>query len=246
MTRGRGVLIRNILLPSLPPTPARFIYHLPHGSTVEVQYRESFGTEMLIHGRYEAAEIAAVCAEVRPGTTAIDVGANMGLYTLELAAALGPAGQCVSFEPNPGTAERLRGNLARNGIGNVDVRGEAVGAIDGSVTLNISADDALSSITLAPRDQSGSVMVRLTRLDTVWRELRSPEVSVVKIDVEGGEYDVLLGSDALLTAQHPAILTEAWTGKDMKQLSDHLASYGYVATQPVGFETRNVLFVWRE
>lgn len=56
--RGKGLLFRHVILPALPPEPASFVYHLPHGETVDLRYREDLGTLVLFHGGYEDREIA--------------------------------------------------------------------------------------------------------------------------------------------------------------------------------------------
>ena len=68
-------------------------------------------------------------------------------------------------------------------------------------------------------------------------------VSVLKIDVEGGELAVLQGASALLVRDHPAILLEAWGAEQLDPIHALLVSAGYTQHQPHGFEPRNYLYL---
>ena len=85
--------------------------------------------------------------------------------------------------------------------------------------------------------------VEATTLDDEWRASGSPEISVLKVDVEGGEPPVLRGATALLGAQRPALLLEAGTVERLGELEAILGPIGYRATQPHGFAPQNYAFV---
>jgi hypothetical protein len=102
--RGKGLIYRHLILPALPPRPAAFSYRLRDGQVVELFYREDLGTKVLFGGSYEDREAAELCRLVRPGTWVFDVGANIGLTSLEFARV---AERVLALEPNPPTAERL-------------------------------------------------------------------------------------------------------------------------------------------
>lgn len=241
--RGKGLLLRTIILPALPPEPASFAYKLPHGETVDLRYREDLGTLVLFSGGYEDREIAELCKYIVPGGTAFDVGANIGLSALEFSRTIGPAGRVIAFEPHPDTAARLRGNLDRNGAANVEIVQSAVGAAPGTITFNESSDATLSSATVIPRNLVRSFDVPLTTVDLAWAAAGNPQVSVLKIDVEGGELAVLQGASELLARDHPAILLEAWGGQQLDPIHALLSAAGYTQHQPQGFEPRNYLYL---
>lgn len=238
--RGKGLIYRKIILPALPPRPASFPYRLRDGQAVELHYREDLGTKVLLGGSYEDREAAELCGYVRPGTWAFDVGANIGLTALEFAPI---AGRVLAFEPNPPTAERLERNLAANGIGNVTILRCAVGAAPGTVTFHESAQATLSSASMIPPELVRSFEVPVTTLDAEWIAAGRPEVSALKIDVEGGELDVLRGAGELLAAQRPAILLEAWGKDQLDPIDALLTEAGYRRHQPEGFEPRNYLYL---
>lgn len=238
--RGKGLLYRQVILPALPPKPAAFAYRLRDGQVVELFYREDLGTKVLFGGAYEDREAAELCRHVRPGSWVFDVGANIGLTSLEFARV---AERVLAFEPNPPTAERLERNLAANGLGNVTIIRSAVGASPGSVTFNESADPTLSSATIVPRGLLRSFEVPLTTVDAEWTAAGRPDVSALKIDVEGGELAVLLGAGEMLAACKPAILLEAWDAKQLEPIEKLLRDAAYRREQPEGFEPRNWLFL---
>jgi FkbM family methyltransferase len=241
--RGKGLLLRGVILPLLPSRPASFAYRLGSGEEVQLFYREDLGTQVLFHGSYEDREIAALCALVKPGSLVFDVGANIGLSALELARAAGAKGRVIACEPHPDTATRLRGNLADNGVTTVAVMKTAVGAQSGRITFHESAQPTLSSATVVPPDLVRSFEVPVTTLDALWREAGSPLVSALKIDVEGGELAVLQGAGGLLAECHPAILLEAWGAQQRDPIDALLVAAGYRRTQPDGFEPRNYLYL---
>ena len=241
--RGKGLLFRYVILPALPREPASFAYRLPHGETVDLRYREDLGTLVLFHGGYEDREIAELCKSIPTGGTVLDVGANIGLSALEFARATGAGGKVLAFEPHPDTAARLRANLERNRIGNVEIVQSAVGAAPGTVTFNESADATLSSATLVPRNLVRSFDVPLTTVDLTWAQAGKPQVSALKIDVEGGELAVLQGATELLARDHPVILLEAWGADQLDPIHALLTAAGYERRQPAGFEPRNYLYL---
>jgi FkbM family methyltransferase len=241
--RGKGLLLRGIILPFLPPRPASFAYRLPTGDTVELFYREDLGTQVLFGGRYEDAEAAALCELIVAGSTVFDVGANVGLSALEFARAANSKADIVALEPHPDTTVRLAANLARNNCDNVQIVSCAIGARTGTITFYESAQPTLSSASVVPRDLLRSFEVPLTTLDQLWSEAGCPAVSAVKIDVEGGELEVLHGAARLLAACRPAILLEAWGAEQLDPIEALLTSFGYIRHQPAGFEPRNYLFL---
>ena len=242
--RGKGLLYRRVIQPALPPQPCSFTYTLPHGETVQLMYREDLGSQVMFTGGYEDHEAAELSMHVPLGGTVFDVGANIGLSALEFSRAAGPSGKVMAFEPHPDTAARLRGNLAQNSANNVTIIQAAVGAKPGKVTFHESAHATLSSASVIPRDLVRSFEVPVTTVDIVWDEAGKPVVSALKIDVEGGELEVLRGARELLARDHPAVLLEAWGDEQLRPIDALLVDAGYTQHQPDGFEPRNYLYLF--
>jgi FkbM family methyltransferase len=241
--RGKGAILRRVILPALPPPPATFDYRFGDNLTVPLFYREGLGMIVLTKGSYETAEIRALCNHAAEGSTAFDVGANIGLSALELSRSVGSGGKVIAFEPHPGTAARLAANIRANAAESIHVEQVAVSEQSGTIVFHESAEPTFSSATVVPRHVVRSFEVPVTTLDEVWRRYGTPVVSVVKVDVEGGELQVLRGAQALLQRDQPAILLEAWGDEQLHPIEALLSRFGYRRTQPAGFEERNFLFV---
>jgi len=208
----------------LPGTVARFLrwqlgsrlLHMPVivpwvGSTSLVIETGMTGATMNIYcGLHEAADMAFVLHVLSPGDVFLDVGANVGTYTI-LASGVAQA-RTLALEPIPATFERLLRNLRLNDLlSRVDARCLAVGATEGSVRFTAGRDTTNRAVTLLPApSQEPTVEVPLTSLDQHLQDAPTP--LVWKVDVEGYEPEVLRGAAAALQQPHlRAVLLEADT-----------------------------------
>jgi FkbM family methyltransferase len=244
LERGKGLLTRLFLTPFMPLPPASFVAYLPGGARIALEYRETLGLITLLHGGFELAETRRLCTGVKPGTCVIDVGANVGVFTVSLGSALRSSGTAWAFEPLPSNVERLKQNIRLNDLGNVTVYPLALGNRKGEVIFHLSDDPAFHSIVaVAPRRDSGrTVKVRIDRLDNIWHEAGCPPVSLIKIDVEGAELQVLEGAQDLILRNKPDLLLEANSPDHLATLVNWLAPRGYTYFQPPGFTSWNYLF----
>jgi FkbM family methyltransferase len=241
VARGKGAVLRHIV-PLLPKRGREFEF-TAGGGTVVVGWDEVVGRHILREGTFEPAELAAALTCVRPGDNVIDVGANIGLLTVPLARAVTPDGMVVAVEPLPGNVGRLRANLARNGLDAVHIVEAAAGRADGRATLHTAGDPAFGSLReIVKYRTSGDLDVALRSLDSLWCELGRLPISLVKIDVEGAELDVLAGARELLATEHPVLLIEANPGAPAETVRAELDAGGYVEATPPGFGRENHLF----
>lgn len=140
----------------------------------------------------------------RPGSTVVDVGANVGMYTLHGAAAVGLEGAVHAFEPTPDIADLLTDNVQLNGFresGVVTVHRSAVADEPGEAALAVYADNNGHNTLYPKAEGDHTVAVAVTTLDEA---LDGARVDVVKIDVEGAELRVLQGMSRVLAAS-PAV-----------------------------------------
>jgi len=243
--RGKGLLIRRILLPILPPDPAVFVARLPGGGIVHLHPRETLGFATLVYGGFEPAEISGAIELATPGTTAFDIGANVGIYSVAMGRAVGRDGMVVAVEPDTTNVSRLRDNLALNGLTNAEIVEAVAGEHDGIVDLQVADDPAYHSVVEIERGHAavGTMAVRSVPLDRVWEALGRPTVSFVKIDVEGAEPSVLRGAREMLRFEHPALLIEAKDEARLALLRSELEPLGYRRMARPGFLPWNHLFL---
>lgn len=244
--RGKWRMANTILQPllSLFPPGMTVVASVP-GGRIPLFYAEDLGRRVLMTGGFEAAEIDAVMSYATQGSFAADVGANVGMFTIPLAQKVGATGVVLAFEPHPLNAERLRRNCASNVVSNVVIHQIALAERDGTAVLQLGKDHAYgSTIRVAPGKESGQALsVPCRTLDGIWRDVGRPRISVVKVDVEGAELDVLNGARELLMECGPALLMEANSANALRELSDWLAGVGYVRTTNRNFEPWNHLFL---
>lgn len=154
-------------------------------------------TGNLYCGLHEFADMAYLLHAIRPDDLFVDVGANVGAYTI-LASATASA-RSICFEPVPATFERLQDNINLNRI-NDRVRAFNVGVSDSAGELSFTTD-RLSTVNhvLATHEQAGNtIRIQTMPLDTA---LRDESPAIIKIDVEGFESMVLAGAARTLATE---------------------------------------------
>jgi FkbM family methyltransferase len=232
--------VRGAIQPLLPPPPAAFIAEFPDRVQVELLYQELIGVYTYVYGAYESPELDVLRRRAEPGSTVFDVGGHAGIFALSLARAVGSSGFVVSFEPLPANAERIEANAQRCGISNIQVKRVASGSSSGTVRFTAAKDPALGHLARSTDSGDPTIEVEMTTLDETWEELGRPRVSVVKIDAEGAELDVVAGAHELIERESPLILVETNEIENLMQLERQLA-VRYTVSQPAGFAPFNHL-----
>jgi len=171
---------------------------------------------------------------LRPGMVVVDIGANVGLHTLQAARAVGNQGKVFSFEPTPRTFDVLRRNVEASGLTCIELFPYAV--LDRHDQLPLYLHDGASPLnTLFGGGNPGkSVRVEAVTLDEV---LGSQHIDFIKIDAEGAEAFILRGMKRIL-AENPALVVA------LEFSPIHLQRAGMAATelieelQAAGFDIR--------
>lgn len=159
--------------------------------------------------QYEAPALVPILETfLTPGTTFVDVGANIGVYTGWASRLVGPSGKVLAFEPLPATRDHLEQVIKMNGLDNVQLIPKAVGAALGLVTLWASPQASGLTSALTPVSGSGArpVEVPLTTLDAELAAWGGAPPVLIKIDVEGLEVRVLEGVTLTLSGPTPPAL----------------------------------------
>ena len=142
----------------------------------------------------------------RQSQVIFDVGANAGLYSL-LAAAANPQASIHAFEPTKEIVEQLLDNIRLNGIRNVNVNAVGVSRRNGSAILREcrGTDGTNEGMNFVVNSETGTeegdVAIPLVSLDDYCREKHISRIDILKMDIEGGEYEALLGAENLLSSQ---------------------------------------------
>jgi FkbM family methyltransferase len=159
-------------------------------------------------GSYERKDFLMLRRLVPRGATFVDVGANIGWYSLHVAAA-DPTARVYAFEPVPSSFDWLRAGVELNGLRNVEAVPTAVSDRTGDVVLYV--DEAIAAAAAAAPASGGDelrgVRCRATRLDDFARE-RDVAPDVMKLDIEGGELAALRGAEHILATHRPVVFCE--------------------------------------
>ena len=177
-------------------------------------------------------ELRELSQFVQPGEVFIDVGANVGLYTLKAARLVGARGMVVAIEPGQISADRLEQNLALNDFANVRIVRAALAEKIGTAALYHVAlgDDPQAFSLLTDGSTTEAETVATTTLDTVVEALDLPRVDCLKIDVEGAEPLVLAGGRATLERWHPTVIFEVNAPLSLKSSSGREAAWRLLET----------------
>lgn len=164
-------------------------------------------------GNYELFESELIRAVTKPDTVALDVGANIGYYTLLLAGTVEPeaGGQVYAFEPARSNFEILLENLDLHALSYVFAHQFAVGAEPGEVRMYLSKENLGDHHVYAtPGHDPDSEVVPMIRLDDFIEEHRI-RPDLIKVDTQGFDYFVLRGLEGYLASDTPlSLFTEFW------------------------------------
>ncbi|HEY7171839.1 MAG TPA: FkbM family methyltransferase [Vicinamibacterales bacterium] len=198
------------------------------------------GWSIHFFGAYEPEVRAEIRRRLRPGDTAIDVGANAGWHTLLMACRVGPGGRVVAIEPNRSSRERLEHAIAINRLTHVRVDSRALADREGTRPFEAPpAGDVWDGTGRLVGDgevrvkPDATTTVNVTTIDALAAEHSLDRVALIKIDVEGWEPAVLRGAANVLRTSRPALIFEydaayvERSGTNAAELVSWLRTFGY-------------------
>nr|WP_314070992.1 FkbM family methyltransferase [uncultured Roseococcus sp.] len=190
-----------------------------------------------LRGGWEPAETDFVLAVLEAGDCFVDVGANIGWFSVLAAQAVGPGGRVYSFEPREDLSRRLRQSIADNGFDErCRIETVALGAEEGSIELAWVPDERNPGHSFfvpgaLPEGAASLGRVPVRPLDALGIE---GPVRLIKIDVEGAEPLVLRGAQSLIGRDRPILLFEIFpewlrrvSGTTADALLTQLRGWGY-------------------
>lgn len=202
-------------------------------------YYDSVLSREIFYERFEEEEIAFLKKVLKPGDSFIDIGANVGLFSLVASPIVGTTGQIISFEPCTGTYQRFEENISLNKFKNITIEKQAVSDKKGTATLQLASDgyDAWNSIA----EPAKGKVLNTEEINTISfdefinnSKVDVKEISLIKIDVEGWELPVFIGGKSFFAADDaPNLIVEfteanaANAGYSCTELYQKLVEYGY-------------------
>jgi FkbM family methyltransferase len=143
---------------------------------------------------------------LRPGMTVVDMGANVGFYTVQFSKLVGASGSVYAFEPDPLCRDILRHRVGSLPSHNVRVESAALGEAEGEAILYCSNRDRAENRTypFEPGVPVETERVRVSSLDAYCDAHAVGRIDAIKIDVEGAEVSVLRGMRGIMATNPPA------------------------------------------
>lgn len=187
--------------------------------------------DLSIYNVYEPLETEFLKKEVKSGDVVLDIGANIGYYTLIFARAVGQGGMVYAFEPNPTNFSLLKKNIEINGYTNVVLIQKAVSNTTGKLKLYLSETNKGDHRIYDSGEERVSLEVECVAIDDYFANCRK-RIDLIKMDVQGSEGLVIKSMPALLQ-KDIKIISEYWpeglkkTGIDPIAYLQMLQDYGF-------------------
>ena len=185
-------------------------YKIPGELRMNLNLDDYFENNIL-WGFYEPHVRESIKSNIKREGVFIDIGANIGFFTNYSASLVGSKGYIYSYKPNPECVERIRKNLELNEFKNVKILNKALSDSHQTKKFYVGKQHALSSLHEGSElmELDKTITVQVSTLDTEIQSLKiKPEnISLIKIDVEGHEFNVFRGMTGLLKYK-PTIIFE--------------------------------------
>lgn len=194
LRRATNAILRRMI-------PERIV--LPTGETLCLNQDDAVVSGALFLGAYETAMTKIFLTRLRPNITFVDVGANLGYYTV---LACGKVGRIIAFEPAGENVAILRRNVEANGAANVSVIQSGIGDAVETRRLSLDADNKGKHSLVEGEGKSEEIAI--TTLDRALSDLGIDRVDLIKMDIEGWEAHAFAGMAETLRRGRPTIFFE--------------------------------------
>jgi FkbM family methyltransferase len=194
-------------------------------------------SKLIYEGNFELDEISFVNNTLKDGDVFIDIGSNIGLFSLIASNLVGRNGKVISFEPSPKTFKRLEENIELNELQNVKLNNIGLSDKKGTLKLHVSENGHDAWDTFATDINNikyqNSIEVNINTLDNEIENIGVNNIKLIKIDVEGWEKFVLLGAIETIKKFSPILLIEFTAentenaGYNVLEIYDIVTNLGY-------------------
>lgn len=183
---------------------------------------------LIEQGDWFEDEIKFVRKMLTRGMKAIDIGANFGVYTLSMAAAVGSTGKIWAFEPAKSTAAHLADSIDLNKFEQVVLENKALSNTEGQAFLAISPHPEFNA--LAEANDHNCETIEVTTLDQMQKKHQWKEIDFIKIDAEDQEINVISGGKEFFSQHSPLVLFEIRAGDSLHlELVEAFSAIGYAS-----------------
>lgn len=175
------------------------------------------GKNLDLYGEFCESEVRLLTSLLKPGDLVIDAGANIGTLAIPLARHVGPQGCVYAFEPQSFASQLLNANAALNTLQNLVVHQTALGAAPGTARLPLvrpGSQNRAARVSLKKEIDGPTETIRIATVDS----FNFSKCTLLKIDVEGMEQEVLTGAQATISKLRPILFVE----NNFKDLSQSL------------------------
>jgi len=195
--------------------PVKFVLEHLKSDVALVQGHKMFldskdSLSLTLNGIYEEFETELVKKEIRRGDVVLDIGANIGYYTLLFAKLVGENGKVIAFEPDPTNFALLKRNVEINGYKNVVLVQKAVSNKSGKLKLYLSEDNKGDHRIYNSHDNRKFVEIEGIKLDDYFKD-ENRKINFVKMDIQGAEGGAVQGMfELLMKNRSMEIISEFW------------------------------------
>ncbi len=201
-------------------------------------YKDNKLSFEIFHG-FELDEIDFVNRFLKQGDTFVDVGTNVGLFSLHASAIVGERGKVISFEPSSATVHRLQENIALNGCINIEIVPKGLSFEPGVLELVVAGNgyDAFNSFAVPSMGAiTAREKVEVTTVDSFMtlKGIAPKDVKLIKIDVEGWELHVLKGGETFFGHVDAPVLLVEFTETNAKNAGTSCIELGLLL-QKLGY-----------
>ena len=198
-------------------------------------YKDSVLSRLIYNG-FEKEETDYLTKTLKKGDVFVDIGTNIGLFSLIASKIVGGEGKVLCFEPAPITFSRLNENVKLNEFKNIDIKNLGLSDKQGELTFYISNNGHDAWNSFAPSQDNkleSSIQVHVSTLDIELTNIDKTKIKLVKIDVEGWEKFVLFGGQDFLVNYNPIVMVEFTeentfnAGYSVNEIYDIMQDFGY-------------------
>lgn len=178
---------------------------------------------LLEQNRWFEKEVDFVYHYAKPGMVALDIGSNVGVYTLPLAMLLGPSGRVFAYEPGTVNRRHLDRSLSLNNLANTEISAAALSNFVGPGILKLGNSGELNQLVASHESEDLVESVKVSTLDAEMERWRWSQVDFIKLDAEGQEESILEGGAGFFERYSPLVMFEVKHGWNINL--DLLASF---------------------